>query len=164
MSLLTPAIGLIFWMLVVFLLLVWILRTFAWKPIINGLNDREKEIQSALDLAEQTRAEMAKMKADNANMIAEANAARDKIIRDAKEASERMVLEAKDKAIAEGQKMIENARETIQNEQQAAISKMKQEVATLSLQIAEKVLHRELNDKTSQEKLIAELASTARLN
>jgi len=164
MSLLTPAIGLIFWMLVVFLLLVWILRAFAWKPIIDGLNDREREIQGALDLAEQTKAEMAKLRADNANMVAEANAARDKIIRDAKEASERMILEAKDKAIAEGQKMIDSARETIQNEQYAAIAKMKEEVATLSLQIAEKVLHRELNDRASQEKLIADLASSARLN
>lgn len=164
MSLLTPAIGLIFWMLVVFLLLVLILRKFAWKPIIDGLNDREKEIQSALDLAEQTRSEMAKMKSDNAKMVAEANAARDQIIKDARDASERMVLEAKDKAIAEGQRMIDNARETIQNEQQAAIAKMKSEVATLSLQIAEKVLHRELSDKASQEKLISDLASSARLN
>ena len=164
MSLLTPAIGLIFWMLVVFLLLVFILRKFAWKPIIDGLNDREREIQSALDLAEQTRAEMAKMKSDNEKLIAEANAARDKIIRDAKEASERMILEAKDKAVAEGQRMIDNARETIHNEQQAAIAKMKEEVATLSLKIAEKVLHRELSDRASQEKLIADLASSARLN
>lgn len=164
MALLTPAIGLIFWMLVVFLLLVLILRKFAWKPIIDGLNDREHEIQSALDLAEQTRAEMAKLMANNEKMVAEANAARDKIIRDAKEASDRMILEAKDKAIAEGQHMIDNARETILNEQQAAIAKMKEEVATLSLKIAEKVLHRELSDRSSQEKLIADLASSARLN
>lgn len=164
MSLLTPAIGLIFWMLVVFLLLVFILRKFAWKPIIDGLNDREREIQSALDLAQETRAEMAKMKSDNEKLIAEANAARDTIIRQAKEASDRMVLEAKDKAIAEGQRMIDSARETIHNEQHAAIAKMKEEVATLSLRIAEKVLHRELSDKASQEKLISDLASTARLN
>lgn len=164
MALLTPAIGLIFWMLVVFLLLVLILRKFAWKPIIDGLNDREHEIQSALDLAEQTRAEMAKLMATNEKMVAEANAARDKIIRDAKDASDRMILEAKDKAIAEGQRMIDNARETILNEQQAAIAKMKEEVATLSLKIAEKVLHRELSDRSSQEKLIADLASSARLN
>lgn len=164
MALLTPAIGLIFWMLVVFLLLVFILRKFAWKPIIDGLNDREKEIQGALDMAESTKAEMAKLKADNANLIAEANAARDKIIREAKDASDRMINEAKDKAVAEGQKMIDSARETIRNEQQAAIATMKKEVATLSLQIAEQVLGRELNDKASQEKLITELASSARLN
>ncbi|TDB65371.1 ATP synthase F0 subunit B [Arundinibacter roseus] len=151
-------------MLVVFLLLVFILRKFAWKPIIDGLNAREKEIQGALDLAEQTKAEMAKMQSDNQKLIAEANAARDQIIREAKEASERMIAESKDKAIAEGQKMIDSARETIRNEQQAAIATMKKEVATLSLQIAEQVLRRELSDKASQEKLIAELASGARLN
>ena len=107
---------------------------------------------------------MSKMKSSNEKLVAEANAARDKIIRDAKEASDRMILEAKDKAIAEGQKMIDSASEKIHNEQQAAIAKMKEEVATLSLKIAEKVLHRELSDRSSQEKLIADLASSARLN
>lgn len=164
MELLTPAVGLIFWMLVVFLLLVFILRKFAWKPIINGLNDREREIQEALDLAVQTKAEMAKLKSDNERLIAEASAAREKIIREAKEASDRMIAEAKDKAIAEGQRMIESARETIRNEQNAAFASMKQEIATLSLQIAEQVLRRELSDKASQEKLIADLAASARLN
>lgn len=164
MALLTPALGLIFWMLVVFLLLVFILRTYAWKPIINGLNDREKEIQSALDLAVETRAEMAKLKADNEKLVAEANAARDRIIREAKEAADRMIADAKEAAAMAGQKEIESARDTIRNEQQAAIATMRKEVATLSLQIAEKVLHRELSDKASQEKLIADLAATAHLN
>lgn len=164
MELLTPAIGLIFWMLVVFILLVSILRRFAWKPIIDGLNDREKDIQSALDLAVETRAEMAKMKSDNEKLIAEANATRDKIIRDAKDASERMIAEAKEKASLAGQKELELAREAWRNEQLAAIANMKKEVATLSLQIAEKVLHRELKDQASQQKLIADLASTAKLN
>ena len=164
MALLTPALGLIFWMLVVFLLLVFILRKFAWKPIIDGLNNREKEIQSALDLAVQTRAEMAKLQADNQKLIAEANATRDQIIKEAKEASDRMIAEARENAALAGQKEIEIARETFRNEQQAAIANMKKEIATLSLQIAEKVLRRELNDKVSQEKLIADLASTAHLN
>ncbi|HEV7348715.1 F0F1 ATP synthase subunit B [Telluribacter sp.] len=164
MSLLTPAIGLLFWMLVVFLLLVVILRSFAWKPIIAGLKDRENEIQSALDLAERTKAEMAQLQADNAKLLAEANAARDRIIREAKDASDRMIAEAREKATEEGQKVIESARQTIRNEQQAAISQMRKEVAALSLQIAEQVLRRELNDKVSQEKLVAELASNARMN
>jgi F-type H+-transporting ATPase subunit b len=164
MELLTPAVGLIFWMLVVFLLLVFILRKFAWKPIISGLNDREREIQEALDLAVQTKAEMAQLKSDNEKLVAEANAARDRIIREAKEASDRMIAEARDKAVAEGQKMIESARETIRNEQNAAFASMKNEIATLSLQIAEQVLRRELSDKASQENLIAELASTAHMN
>jgi F-type H+-transporting ATPase subunit b len=164
MSLLTPNPGLIFWMLVVFLMVVFILAKFAWKPIIKGLKDRENEIQGALDLAERTKAEMIQLKSDNQKLIAEANAVRDRILRDAKDASDRMVIEAKEKAAAEGQKMIDSARDTIRNEQQAAVAKMRREVATLSLEIAEKVLTRELKDKESQEKLIADLASSARLN
>jgi F-type H+-transporting ATPase subunit b len=164
MSLLTPNPGLIFWMLVVFLLVVFILAKFAWKPIIKGLKDRENEIQGALDLAERTRAEMAQLKSDNEKLIAEANAVRDQILRDAKDAADRTIAASKDTAAVEAQKIIESARETIRNEQQVAVSKIKQEVATLSLEIAEKVLQRELKDKEAQEKLIADLASTARLN
>lgn len=164
MSLLTPAIGLIFWMLVVFLLLVTILSKFAWKPIINGLKERENEIQGALDLAEKTKIEMAQLQADNQKLLAEANASRDRILREAKEAADKMIADAKEKAAVEGQKMIDSAREAFANEQQAAVSKMKKEVAGLALEIAEQVLRRELSDKASQEKLIAELASNARLN
>ena len=164
MSLLTPNPGLIFWMLVVFLLVVFILAKFAWKPIIKGLKDRENEIQGALDLAERTKSEMVKLKADNEKLIIEANAVRDRILRDAKEASDRMIAESKDRAAIEGQKMIDSARDTIRNEQHAAIAKMRKEVATLSLEIAEQVLHRELKDKESQEKLISDLASSARMN
>jgi F-type H+-transporting ATPase subunit b len=151
-------------MLVVFLLVVFILAKFAWKPIIKGLKDRENEIQGALDLAERTRAEMVKLKSDNEKLIAEANAVRDQILRDAKDAADRTILESKDKAAVEAQKMIESAREAIRNEQQVAVTKIRKEVATLSLEIAEKVLHRELKDKEAQEQLIAELASSARLN
>jgi F-type H+-transporting ATPase subunit b len=164
MSLLTPNPGLIFWMLVVFLLVVFILAKYAWKPIIKGLKDRENEIQGALDLAERTKSEMVKLKADNEKLIVEANAVRDRILRDAKEASDRMIAESKDRAVVEGQKMIESARDTIRNEQHAAIAKMRKEVAVLSLEIAEQVLHRELKDKESQEKLISDLASSARMN
>ncbi|MCF2443079.1 F0F1 ATP synthase subunit B [Dyadobacter sp. CY345] len=164
MSLLTPNPGLIFWMLVVFLLVVFILAKFAWKPIIKGLKDRENEIQGALDLAERTKAEMVKLKSDNEKLIIEANAVRDRILRDAKDASDRMIAESKDRAAVEGQKMIDSARDTIRNEQHAAIAKMRKEVAVLSLEIAEQVLHRELKDKESQEKLIADLASSARMN
>ncbi|MCF2516859.1 F0F1 ATP synthase subunit B [Dyadobacter sp. CY351] len=164
MSLLTPNPGLIFWMLVVFLLVVFILAKFAWKPIIKGLKDRENEIQGALDLAERTRAEMIKLKSDNEKLIAEANAVRDQILRDAKDAADRTILESKDKAAVEAQKMIDSAREAIRNEQQMAVTKIRKEVAVLSLEIAEKVLQRELKDREAQEKLIADLASSARLN
>ena len=164
MSLLTPNPGLIFWMLVVFLLVVFILAKFAWKPLINGLKERENEIQGALDLAERTKAEMIQLKSDNEKLIVEANAVRDRILRDAKDVADRTILESKDRAVIEAQKIIESARETIRTEQQVAVAKIRKEVATLSLEIAEKVLHRELKDKESQEKLIADLASSARLN
>ncbi|CAG4991882.1 ATP synthase subunit b [Dyadobacter sp. CECT 9275] len=164
MSLLTPNPGLIFWMLVVFLLVVFILAKFAWKPIISGLKARENEIQGALDLAERTRAEMAQLKSDNEKLIAEANAVRDSILRDAKDAADRTIAESKNKAAAEAQKIIDSARETIRNEQQVAVAKIRNEVAVLSIEIAEKVLKRELKDKEAQEKLVADLASAARLN
>ena len=164
MSLLTPNPGLIFWMLVVFLLVVFILAKFAWKPIISGLKARENEIQGALDLAERTRAEMVQLKSDNEKLIAEANAVRDSILRDAKDAADRTIAESKNKAAAEAQKIIDNARDTIRNEQQLAVAKIRNEVAVLSIEIAEKVLKRELKDKEAQEKLVADLASAARLN
>lgn len=157
MSLLTPNPGLIFWMLVVFLVLVFVLAKYAWGPIINGLKERENEIQSALDLAKKTREDMAKLKSDNDKLILEANAARDRILKEAKEAADRLVEAAKTKATAEGNKLIESAREAIKNEQVAAVAQIKKEVAELSIQIAEKVLRRELADKSAQEKLVADL-------
>ncbi len=164
MSLLTPNPGLIFWMVVVFLLLFFILKKYAWKAIIDGLKDREHEIQSALDLAHKTKQEMVALQANNEKLLAEANAERDRILREAKEAADRMIAAAKDNAANEGQKLIESARVAIKNEQIAAVSQIKKEVAALSLQIAEKVLNQELKDKSSQEKLIADLAENVRLN
>ncbi len=144
-------------MLVVFLILVFILSKYAWGPIINGLKERENEIQGALDMAKKTKEEMAKLKSDNERLIIEANAARDRIIKDAREAADRLVEAAKDKATAEGNRMIESARETIRSEQAAAVAQIRKEVATLSIDIAEKVLRRELSDKSAQEQLVADL-------
>lgn len=144
-------------MLVVFLVLVFILSKYAWGPIINGLRERENEIQGALDMAKKTKEEMARLKSDNERLIVEANAARDRIIKEGKEAADRLIEAAKDKATAEGNRIIESARETIRSEQAAAVAQIKKEVATLSIDIAEKVLRRELNDKSAQEKLVADL-------
>ncbi len=164
MELLTPAIGLLFWMLVVFVILVVILRVAAWKPIMNGLKEREHQIQSALDLAEKTRADMAKLQSDNEKLLAEARIERDSILKAAKESADRLIAEAKDKASVEGKRIIEDAREAINNERVAIVAQMKKEIVTISLDIAEKVLRKELGDKTSQEKLVADLAKEARLN
>ncbi|GAB3499091.1 F0F1 ATP synthase subunit B [Spirosoma knui] len=164
MDLLTPDLGLLFWQVVVFLGLFLILRTFAWKPITESLNERENNIQSALDLAEKTRAEMTALKADNEKLLAQARSEREAILRGAKETADKMVADSREKAAAEGQRMLEQARESMQNERQALITQMKKEVVTLSLDIAEKVLRKELADKGAQEKLVTDLVANSRLN
>ena len=106
MELLTPAIGLLFWMALVFGILVFFLKKFAWLPILSSLKEREDSIESALRMAEETRAEMAKLKSDNDKILAEARAERDKMIRDAKGITDKMIADAKDKAVLEGNKII----------------------------------------------------------
>ena len=164
MDLLTPDIGLLFWQVVVFLGLFFILRTFAWKPITDGLTERENHIQSALDLAEKTRVEMAAMKADNEKLLVQARSERETILRGAKEIADKMVADSRNKATVEGQRMLEQAREAMQNDRQALVAQMRKEVVTLSLDIAEKVLRKELSDKSSQEKLVSDLVTNSRLN
>ncbi|AYQ31277.1 F0F1 ATP synthase subunit B [Runella sp. SP2] len=164
MELVTPQLGLIFWQLVFFGILLFLLAKLAWKPILSSLSEREHQIQSALDLAEKTRADMAKLQADNQQLLAEARAERDSILKAAKESADRIIAESKDKATAEGKRIIEDARETISNERAALVAQMKKEVVTISLEIAEKVLRKELSDKSAQEQLVADLAKEARLN
>ncbi|MBB3836937.1 MULTISPECIES: F0F1 ATP synthase subunit B [Runella] len=164
MELVTPQLGLIFWQLVFFGILLFLLAKLAWKPILSSLSEREHQIQSALDLAEKTRADMAKLQADNQQLLAEARAERDSILKAAKESADRIIAESKDKATVEGKRIIEDARETISNERAALVAQMKKEVVTISLEIAEKVLRKELSDKSAQEQLVADLAKEARLN
>ena len=164
MALLEPSLGLIFWQVVVFVGLLLLLRKLAWTPIVEGLKERENSIDSALKMAEETRAEMAKLKSDNDKIIAEARAERDGIIREAKNAAERVIAEAKEKATAEGNRIVEDAREAIQQEKAAIVAQMKKDVATLSIEIAEKVLRNELKDKATQQGLVSNLIAEAKLN
>ncbi len=164
MDLLTPQIGLLFWQIVIFLGVFLVLRAFAWKPITSSLKEREDSIQGALDLAQKTRAEMSQLKAENEQILAQARSERDAMLRTAKETGDRVIAEARDKANAEGQRILEQARESMKNERQALITQVKKEVVTLSLDIAEKVLRKELSDKPAQEKLINDLVASSRLN
>lgn len=164
MELLTPAIGLLFWMALVFGILVFFLKKFAWKPILSSLKEREDSIESALRMAEETRAEMAKLKSDNDKILAEARAERDKMIRDAKNITDKMIAEAKDRAVVEGNKIIADAREAIQQEKTAMVAQMKKEISSFSIEIAEKVIRRELTDKKAQESLVSTLIADANLN
>ena len=164
MDLLTPDLGLLFWQLVIFGALFFILSKFAWKPIKASLKERDTNIQSALDMAEQTRREMTALKADNDKLLAQARAEREIILRGAKEAADKLLADTQKKAQAEGQRILEQARESMQNERVKMVADMKKEVVTLSIEVAEKVLRRELADKTAQEKLVQDLVSTSRLN
>lgn len=164
MDLLTPDIGLLFWQVVIFLGIFLILRAFAWKPITASLSERENNIQSALDLAEKTRQEMTALKADNEKLLAQARSEREAILRGAKETADKMVADSRERAEIEGRRVLEQAREAMQNERQALVAQMKKEVVTLSLDIAEKVLRKELSDKSAQEKLVSDLVANSRLN
>lgn len=164
MQLVTPELGLIFWQLVFFGILVFVLKKYAWKTILNMLDERDGQIQDALDLAVKTRDEMSKLQADNQKLLVEARAERDTILRAAKDAADRMIADAKDKASLEGKRIMEDAREAITNERASIVSQMRKEMVTISIDIAEKVLRKELSDKPSQEKLVAELAAKANLN
>ncbi|SOE20377.1 ATP synthase F0 subcomplex B subunit [Spirosomataceae bacterium TFI 002] len=164
MELLTPAVGLIFWQLLIFTSLFLILRKFAWKPILSALSDRENEIESALKMAEETRAEMAKLKADNENQLAEARKERDKILAEARETSNRMISEAQETAKTEGARIIADTRETLNQERTIMVDNLRKEVADISISIAEKLIRKELTDKKSQQTLVSDLISQANLN
>ncbi len=164
MDLITPAIGLIVWMTIIFGVLFFLLSKFAWKPIVSSLKEREDSIDSALQMAEETRAEMAKLKSDNDKIIAEARAERDKMIRDAKAVVDKMISDAKEKAVGEGNKIMADARESLQQEKVAMVAQMKKDMASFSIEIAEKVIRRELADKKAQESLVSNLIAEAKLN
>jgi len=154
MELLTPGLGLIFWQTIIFLGLVFLLAKLAWKPILSSLNERETSIQEAIDTAEKTKAEMAALKAENENLLAEARKVRDTMLRDAKKAGDDMIAEAKNKAASEGAKMLDNARNEIELNKKAAIAEIKNMVTSLSVEIAERVIQQKLNNDASQQKLI----------
>ncbi len=163
-ALLSPNPGLLLWMIIVFSALVFLLRKFAWKPIIDGLREREGEIEGALRMAEETRAEMAKLKSDNDRLIAEARRERDEIIKEAKDASNRLIAEAKEDAQTQSAKILDDARASIAHEREVMLAQVKKDVAGLSLEIAEKVLRKELSDKAAQQSYIDTLVADAKLN
>lgn len=164
MDLITPSFGLIVWQLIFFLLLVFVLGKFAWRPILNSLDEREKSIEDALSLAQQTRQEMAQLKADNDRAKAEAMLERDSILKQARETAEKMITRAKTEAADEARAEIEKARRAFHDEQAAAVAKLKGETAQLALNIAEKVLRRELDDKAAQQNLVSDWMQEAKLN
>jgi F-type H+-transporting ATPase subunit b len=164
MDLVTPGIGLVVWTVVVFIILLTLLRLLAWKPILNAVKNREESIRSALKSADKAREEMRSLKADNEKILAEARAGRDAILKEARDVRERIIDEAKGKADAEARKLIEQARQNIQNEKDAAIGDLREQVAKLSVEIAAKILREKLSDDKESNALIDRLIKDIKLN
>jgi len=156
--------GLFFWQSLIFLLLIFLLRKFAWKPILDAVNEREEGIKNALHAAEIAKRDMQNLKSDNEKLLAEARVERDIILKEAREIKDKIVSEAKDEAQVQAGKMIEQAKAAINSEKNAAMAELKNQVSSLSIEIAEKVLRSELADKESQTKLVTQLLGDVKLN
>lgn len=157
MGFVTPDIGTIFWMVIIFLITLFILKKFAWKPILTVLKDRENTIAEALSSADRARKEVEGMKADQDQIIAEARKEKDVILKEARDIKDKLLAEAKSQAHVEGQKIIESARTQIEAEKTAAINEMKKQVVELSVLVAEKIIHKEIKAQKDQEELVNSL-------
>ena len=163
MELVTPDIGLVFWTTVCFAILIFILGKFAWKPILAAVHEREHSIESALLKAEAMKEEMARMTSENENLLKQARAERDQILSEARKVKDQIINDAKDAANAEGAKLLEKARIEINSQKAIAMADVKNQVATLSLEIAEKVLRKQFEDAGKQDALGAELLKEVKL-
>ena len=163
-GLLDPAIGLIFWTTLTFILLLVLLGKFAWKPILNAIKTREQGIEKALASAESALKDMRELKSNNEKILAEARNERDALIKEAREAKDAIIAEAKGKAQKDADRILASAREQITNEKNAAVTELKNQVATLSLEIAEKILRSELSSDEKQKALVNNLMKDVNLN
>ena len=159
-----PDIGLVFWNTIAFLVLLIVLGKFAWKPILKAINDRESGIEEALLKADKMKAEIATMQSENEALLAKAREERATLIKEAKEASDKMVAEAKEKAKLEYDKILTDAQLAITQQKNAALTEVKKQVGTLVIEVAEKVLRKELSNKADQESYIKQLADGVKLN
>ena len=155
MQLVTPAIGLVFWMLVTFSILLFILKKFAWKPILESIKNGEESINDALNQAENARGEMARLQGENEQLLADARQERDAMLKEAKEMKEKIVGEAKSLADEEAKKMIARAQDEITKQKSAAMEELKKESASFSVQIAEKLVAEKLENNEAQQALIS---------
>lgn len=156
--------GLFFWQTLIFILLIFLLRKFAWKPILDAVNEREDGIKNALLSAEIAKRDMQNLKSDNEKLLAEARVERDVMLKEAREMKDKIVSEAKTEAQVQAGKMIEQAKAAINSEKNAAMAELKNQVSSLSIEIAEKVLKSELTDKASQTKLVEKMLGDVKLN
>lgn len=164
MELLLPGVGLIFWTLIAFILVFLILRKFAWKPILSSLNQREKTIADSLETAQRVKAEMAQLKNENEEMMAKAREERGVMLKEARETKDRIINEAKEQAKVEANKIIVDAQQAINAQKMAALTDVKNQVGKLVIEVTEKILRKELNNKEAQEAHIKDLVNEVKLN
>jgi F-type H+-transporting ATPase subunit b len=164
MGLVLPDFGLLFWMMLTFLLVLYILKKFAWKPILGSLKEREDSIEDALRSADKAREEMAKLQADNEKILAEARIERDNLLKEARNVKQQMIDDAKKQADTEAKKMIDSAKQAIENEKASAIDEIKKSIAAMSIQIAEKILKQQLADSKEQQELVDKYLKDLKLN
>jgi len=157
------SIGLFFWQTVIFVCLIFLLKKYAWKPILDSVNEREEGIKNALLSAEKAKEEMASLQSDNEQTLKKARLERDGLLKEAKEIKQKLIDDAKNEASAEAKKILIQAQETIKNEKNAAIVDLKNQVANLSVEIAEKVLKEKLSNDKSQMELVKELVKDVSL-
>jgi F-type H+-transporting ATPase subunit b len=164
MDLITPGFGLVFWTAITFLFLLLILKKFAWKPILGAVSDREEGIKKALASAENARKEMENLHADNERILKEARAERETLLKEARDIKVKMIEDAKGEAQTQANAIIEQAQAAIESEKKAAMAELKNHVAGLSIEIAEKVVRAELSNKDKQIQLVESMLGEAKLN
>jgi F-type H+-transporting ATPase subunit b len=164
MKLLLPEFGLLIWTLLAFLIVLFILGKFAWPTIVKGLKDRESSITDSLATAERVRAEMAQLKSENEALLAQAREERAVILKDARDVKDRIINEAKEQAKAEAGKIITDARSVIEVQKMAAITDVKNQIGNLVVEVSEKILRRQLDNRAEQERYIKQLAEEVKLN
>jgi len=163
-SLIEPGVGLIFWTTITFVLLLFLLGKFAWKPILKAIKTREENIAQALASAESALNDVRELKANNEKIMAKAREERDEVLKEARETKEAIINEAKTKAAKETERILAAARDQINNEKNAAIADLKNQVASLSIEIAEKILKSELSSDEKQKTLVSNLMKDVNLN
>lgn len=164
MELVTPEFGLVFWQIIVFAVVFFALGKFAWKPITQSLKERNESIANALAEADRAKEEMANLKSQNEELLREARAEREKMLRDADNMGKDIVNEAKQAAGKEAARIVEDARKQIENEKANAVTELKNQVAQYSIEIAEKILKEKLSDDKSQQALVKKYLDDVKLN
>ncbi|MBC7552708.1 MAG: F0F1 ATP synthase subunit B [Taibaiella sp.] len=164
MDLLTPELGLFFWTLIAFLAVFLILKKFAWKPILASLGEREKGIADSISAAERIKGEMTQLKSENEKLMVQAREERSVMLKEAKEMKDKIVNEAKEQAKAEANKIIIDAQLQIQQQKMAAMTEVKNEIGTLAIEVAEKILRKQLNSNEGQEAYMSMLSKDIKLN